>query len=72
MIRARPPNTGNRFAKAYTTCWLVILHGQLWYGRGSLPNVSSLAQELDTSRNTIYRKMKRLSIGTVNRDRSEA
>ena len=35
-------------------------------------NITSLAQELDTSRNTIYRKMKRLSIGTVNRDRSEA
>ena len=35
-------------------------------------NITSLAQELDTSRNTIYRKMKRLSIGTVSRDRSEA
>lgn len=34
-------------------------------------NITSLAQELDTSRNTIYRKMKRLNIGTVSRDRSE-
>jgi cell division protein FtsB len=25
---------------------LVILHGQLWYGRGSIPNVSKLTQEL--------------------------
>lgn len=32
-------------------------------------NITSLAQELDTSRNTIYRKMKRLNIGTVSRDR---
>lgn len=25
---------------------LVILHGQLWYGRGSIPNVATLEQEL--------------------------
>ena len=35
-------------------------------------NITSLAQELDTSRNTIYRKMKRLNISTVSRERGEA
>lgn len=31
-------------------------------------NITALAQELDTSRNTIYRKMKRLNISTVSRE----
>lgn len=26
---------------------LVILHGQLWFGRGSVPNVSLLVRKLD-------------------------
>ena len=26
---------------------LVILHGQLWFGRGSVPNVSKLMRQLD-------------------------
>jgi cell division protein FtsB len=26
---------------------LVILHGQLWFGRGSVPNVSRLIRQLD-------------------------
>lgn len=26
---------------------LVILHGQLWFGRGSVPNVSRLVRQLD-------------------------
>lgn len=26
---------------------LVILHGQLWFGRGSVPNVSKLVAQLD-------------------------
>ena len=25
---------------------LIVLHGQLWYGRGSIPNVSALTQQL--------------------------
>jgi len=25
---------------------LVVLHGQLWYGRGSIPNVSELTRQL--------------------------
>lgn len=25
---------------------LIVLHGQLWYGRGSIPNVSNLTQQL--------------------------
>jgi len=25
---------------------LVVLHGQLWFGRGSIPNVSALTQQL--------------------------
>lgn len=29
---------------------LLILHGQLWYGRGSLPQVSALEQELSTKK----------------------
>ena len=29
---------------------LVILHGQLWYGRGSLPDVSALERELATKK----------------------
>ena len=35
-------------------------------------NITSLAQELDTSRNTIYRKMKRLNISSTSRERGEA
>ncbi len=29
---------------------LVILHGQLWYGRGSIPKVARLTQELAAKR----------------------
>ena len=29
---------------------LVILHGQLWIGRGSVPNVSKLQSELDVQK----------------------
>ena len=36
----------NRIIPLALIALLVILHGQLWYGRGSLPNVSALAQEL--------------------------
>ena len=41
---------GNRILPLALIALLVILHGQLWYGRGSLPNVSSLAQELEAKK----------------------
>ena len=40
----------NRIIPLALIALLVILHGQLWYGRGSLPNVSSLAQELEAKK----------------------
>ncbi len=36
----------NRIAPLALIALLVILHGQLWYGRGSIPNVAKLEQEL--------------------------
>ncbi len=36
----------NRIVPLALIALLVILHGQLWYGRGSIPNVTSLAREL--------------------------
>ena len=41
----------NRIIPLALIALLVILHGQLWYGRGSLPNVSSLAQERERQGN---------------------
>jgi cell division protein FtsB len=38
----------NRLIPLALIALLVILHGQLWYGRGSIPNVSALATELAT------------------------
>lgn len=40
----------NRIIPLALIALLVILHGQLWYGRGSLPNVSALAQELEAKK----------------------
>ena len=37
---------GNRFVPAALIALLVIVHGQLWYGRGSVPNVASLTRQL--------------------------
>ncbi|TAH12458.1 MAG: septation ring formation regulator EzrA [Curvibacter sp.] len=37
----------NRFVPAALIALLVILHGQLWFGRGSVPNVSKLTGQLD-------------------------
>ncbi|MDD2926068.1 septum formation initiator family protein [Rhodoferax sp.] len=37
---------GSRFVPALLIAMLVILHGQLWFGRGSLPNVTRLRTEL--------------------------
>jgi cell division protein FtsB len=38
---------GKRIVPAALIALLVILHGQLWFGRGSVPNVSRLVQKLD-------------------------
>ncbi len=38
----------NRIVPLALIALLVILHGQLWYGRGSIPNVTALTQELAT------------------------
>ncbi len=36
----------NRFTPLALIALLVILHAQLWYGRGSIPNVASMTQQL--------------------------
>jgi cell division protein FtsB len=36
----------NRFTPLALIALLAILHSQLWYGRGSIPNVAALAQQL--------------------------
>ncbi len=36
----------NRIVPLALIALLVILHGQLWYGRGSIPDVSTLTQQL--------------------------
>jgi cell division protein FtsB len=38
---------GKRIVPAALITLLVILHGQLWFGRGSVPNVSLLVRQLD-------------------------
>ncbi len=40
----------NRLVPAALIALLVILHAQLWFGRGSVPNVSRLASQLDTQK----------------------
>lgn len=37
---------GKRIVPAALIALLVILHGQLWFGRGSVPNVSLLVRQL--------------------------
>ena len=41
----------NRLVPVILIALLVILHGQLWFGRGSVPNVSKLQSALDTQKN---------------------
>lgn len=41
---------GNRLVPAALIALLVILHGQLWFGRGSVPNVAKLQGQLDAQR----------------------
>ena len=38
----------NRFIPALLVALLLVLHAQLWFGRGSVPRVSSLKQQLVT------------------------
>jgi cell division protein FtsB len=39
---------GNRIVPTALIILLMILHGQLWFGRGSVPNVSKLHGQLET------------------------
>ena len=39
---------GNRIVPTALVILLMILQGQLWFGRGSLPNVSKLRGQLET------------------------
>ncbi|MFZ5566233.1 MAG: septum formation initiator family protein [Pseudomonadota bacterium] len=41
---------GARIVPAVLITLLVVLHAQLWFGRGSVPKVASLATELDLQR----------------------
>ena len=41
---------GNRIVPAALIALLVILHGQLWFGRGSVPSVSRLSGQLDAQK----------------------
>lgn len=38
---------GKHIVPAALIALLVILHGQLWFGRGSVPNVSKLVAQLE-------------------------
>jgi len=39
-----------RFIPLLLIALLVILHGQLWFGRGSVPNVAKLQREIEDKR----------------------
>ena len=41
---------GNRIVPTALIILLMILHGQLWFGRGSVPNVSKLQAQLETQK----------------------
>lgn len=38
---------GNRIVPAVLIALLLIVHAQLWFGRGSIANVSAMRQKLD-------------------------
>ena len=40
----------NRFVPLVLIALLAVLHGQLWFGRGSVPNVSKLQEQLDSQK----------------------
>lgn len=41
---------GTRLVPAALIALLVVLHGQLWFGRGSVPNVSKLLEQLESQK----------------------
>ncbi|PHM19279.1 MAG: septation ring formation regulator EzrA [Curvibacter sp. PD_MW3] len=41
---------GSRLIPAILITLLVVLHAQLWFGRGSVPNVSHMAGELEAQK----------------------
>jgi cell division protein FtsB len=41
---------GARFVPAILIALLVVLHAQLWFGRGSVPNVNRMAGELEAQK----------------------
>ncbi|MBI3533292.1 MAG: septum formation initiator family protein [Hylemonella sp.] len=41
---------GSRLIPAILITLLVVLHAQLWFGRGSVPNVSRMAGELEAQK----------------------
>lgn len=41
---------GNRFVPALLILLLAVVHAQLWFGRGSLPNVAGLQQKLEAQK----------------------
>ena len=41
---------GNRLVPAILIALLLIVHAQLWFGRGSIGNVATLQQKLDAQR----------------------
>jgi cell division protein FtsB len=40
----------NRIIPAALVVLLLVLHGQLWFGRGSVPNVSKLVTQLEVQK----------------------
>ncbi|MFO6419713.1 septum formation initiator family protein [Hylemonella sp. W303a] len=54
---ARPPRP-SRLLPLLLVALLLIVHAQLWFGRGSVPQVAALAQKLEaqTQRNTEARQ----------------
>ena len=43
---------GRRLVPAALLVLLLVLQGQLWFGRGSVPNVANLTQELAAQKNS--------------------
>ncbi|QKO22266.1 septum formation initiator family protein [Rhodoferax sp. BAB1] len=41
---------GTRFVPAILITLLVVLHAQLWFGRGSVPNVNRMVLELEAQK----------------------
>ncbi|MBY4598317.1 septum formation initiator family protein [Ottowia caeni] len=40
----------NRVVPFFLVVVLVVLHAQMWFGRGSIPNVAALQRKLDTQK----------------------